>query len=283
MAGGPKHELEFFLLRYVPDAVNEEFVNFGVILIGESAGFAEVRLTRDWRKILCLDPGADIEVIQSIGNEIRVRLKEPGSRADLMYRIQDLSSNVVQISARKGCLADDPAEELGVLAKMYLEPPSLRAGKRVPSARQRIVSAIRSSFEKEGIWGLIQKDIAVERYTYPGDPLKIDCLYETKSVAMSSAAVIKMFQAVALSASVDTAKTLAYSYPLLDSGIKSQIWQNDNRKAETVMTAIVENNLDMTDPAILFALGAMERANIATVAVSELPEIAQTARRELVV
>ena len=38
-------ELEFFLLRYVPDAVKDEFVNIGIVMIESSAngaGFADV-------------------------------------------------------------------------------------------------------------------------------------------------------------------------------------------------------------------------------------------------
>ena len=45
-------QLEFFLLRYVPDAVKDEFVNIGVVMLepgANGAGFADVRFTRDWR------------------------------------------------------------------------------------------------------------------------------------------------------------------------------------------------------------------------------------------
>ena len=34
MAASDRHELGFFLLRYVPDAVKEEFVNIGVVIVG---------------------------------------------------------------------------------------------------------------------------------------------------------------------------------------------------------------------------------------------------------
>src|ERR1039458_2332077 len=50
-------QCEFFLLRYVPDAVKDEFVNLGVVLYepgkagSAQAGFADVRFTRDWRRV----------------------------------------------------------------------------------------------------------------------------------------------------------------------------------------------------------------------------------------
>ena len=52
-------QLEFFLLRYVPDAVKGEFINFGVVLL-EPGGGGEIRLLKDWRRLLCADPDADL-------------------------------------------------------------------------------------------------------------------------------------------------------------------------------------------------------------------------------
>ena len=37
-----KRKLEFFLLRYVPDAVKGEFVNFGLVTIGDGTNGAEL-------------------------------------------------------------------------------------------------------------------------------------------------------------------------------------------------------------------------------------------------
>jgi hypothetical protein len=47
----------FFVLRYAPDAVKNEFVNIGLVLL-PPAGSAQVRFTRDWSRVLCLDPEA---------------------------------------------------------------------------------------------------------------------------------------------------------------------------------------------------------------------------------
>ena len=70
-----RKQLEFFLLRYVPDAVKGEFVNFGLVTIENGAGrgqrFADVRFTKDWRRVLCLDPQADLEMLAALEREIR--------------------------------------------------------------------------------------------------------------------------------------------------------------------------------------------------------------------
>jgi hypothetical protein len=63
--GHGRRNCEFQLLRYVPDAVRNEYVHIGVILReqGSKAG-AEVRFTRDWRRVRCLDPGADTALLE---------------------------------------------------------------------------------------------------------------------------------------------------------------------------------------------------------------------------
>src|SRR5512141_910566 len=72
------HEFEFFLLRYVPDAVKGEFVNVGVVMLERASsggGFTGVRFARDWRRVRCLDPDVDIEVFDALEADIRARLQ----------------------------------------------------------------------------------------------------------------------------------------------------------------------------------------------------------------
>lgn len=71
-------QCEFFLLRYVADAVKEEFVNIGVGVIDPASGYADLRLTRDWRRVRCMDPAADIELLQAMESELRERMHAGG-------------------------------------------------------------------------------------------------------------------------------------------------------------------------------------------------------------
>ena len=66
---------EFQLLRYVPDAVRNEYVHIGVILREEGNPRAEVRFTRDWRRVRCLDPVADTALLEGMETELRWRLQ----------------------------------------------------------------------------------------------------------------------------------------------------------------------------------------------------------------
>ena len=265
-----RRQLEFFLLRYVPDAVKDEFVNVGVVMVEAGAnggGFADVRFTRDWRRVRCLDPQADVEMLAALEREIREQLVTTHDREVLLRRLEDSFSNVIQLSPAKGCLAEDPAAEMETMASIYLETVKV-GGKGEVSGRQRILAAMRDAFEQAGVWGLMRKQIAVAEYTHKGDPLKIDYAYRPNGE-------IKMFQAVSLETDVDAAKVLAFSYPKIAEGVAKK------EKASAVLTAVVEDDLDRLDEAVLFALAILGQSRIRVAAVGEMAGIAEVARREL--
>src|SRR6202451_1074900 len=71
-------QCEFFVLRYVPDVVKGEFVNIGVVLLESGEGeetFTDLRLTRDWRRVRCIDPDADIGLLEALEQELRSKLQ----------------------------------------------------------------------------------------------------------------------------------------------------------------------------------------------------------------
>lgn len=269
-----KKQCEFFLLRYVPDAVKDEFVNIGVVLVeagGAPAGFADLRFTADWSRVRCLDPAADVEMLAALEADLRKGLTEIRERDGLLRKLNDSFSNTLQLSPVKACLAESPREELGRLAEMYLESRRSREEKtRAAAGRQAIFQSMRAAFEHAGVWRLPQmrKRIVVAQYTRSGDPLKLDCGYRPNGV-------VKLFHAVSLAAEVDSAKVLAFSFPLIAEGIRKK------EKAKTTLTAIVEDTLDRKDEAIAFALATFQSSHIAVAPAADLPRIAEAARREL--
>jgi hypothetical protein len=263
-------QCEFFLLRYVPDAVKDEFVNIGVVLVEPSAngaGFTELKFTRDWQRVKCLDPAADLEMLEGLEDDLRARLKETG-RTEFISSINESFSNVLQLSPGKACLTESPVEELGRLAEMYLERVRRPAGKAAAAGRQAILQHMREAFEQAGVWKLMRKRIAVSKYTYPGDPLKIDCGYRPNGE-------LKLFHAVSLAGDVDAAKVLAFTYPQIREGMARL------EKIKTLLTAIVEDGLNRTEEPIAFALDTLARSQIAVAAQAELPRLAKAARGEL--
>jgi Protein of unknown function (DUF3037) len=268
-------QCEFFLIRYVPDVVKGEFVNIGVLL--REAGRddrAVVRFTRDWSRVRCMDADADIGLLEALEGEIgaRLRMEAPGTKP-VMEVLEDTLANSVQMTGVKACLAENLPAEIEQLMRMYVEPLRVKT-ERKRTGRAAIAGAMRTEFERAGVWGLLRKRIAASLYTRAGDPMKIDCGYRPNGV-------IRMFQAVSLEGDVEAAKGLAYSAPELIEGVQRV------EAARLELTAVVEplrNVSDTEDEAMeryRFGVEAMERQEIRVVTLSDLARVAETARVEL--
>ncbi|NYF49992.1 DUF3037 domain-containing protein [Tunturiibacter gelidoferens] len=271
-------QCEFFLIRYVPDVVKGEFANIGVLL--REAGrddSAVVRFTRDWARVKCMDADADIGLLEALEGEIGARLRRMGKDAPgikpVMEILEDTLANSVQMTEVRACLAESLPAEIEQLMKMYVEPLKVKT-ERKRTGRAAIAGAMRTEFERAGVWGLMRKRIAASLYTRAGDPMKIDCGYRPNGV-------IRMFQAVSLEGDVEAAKGLAYSAPQLVEGVR----RVEGAKLE--LTAIVEPLRavsDTEDEAMeryRFGVEAMERQEIRVVTLNDLARVAETARVEL--
>jgi hypothetical protein len=271
-------QCEFFLIRYVPDVVKGEFANIGVLL--REAGRDEsavVRFTRDWARVKCMDADADIGLLEALEGEIGARLKTVGRDAPgikpVMEILEDTLANSVQMTEVRACLAESLPAEIEQLMKMYVEPLKVKT-ERKRTGRAAIAGAMRTEFERAGVWGLMRKRIAASLYTRSGDPMKIDCGYRPNGV-------IRMFQAVSLEGDVEAAKGLAYSAPQLMEGVQRV------ESARLELTAIVEPLRavsDTEDEALeryRFGVEAMERQEIRVVTLNDLARVAETARVEL--
>jgi hypothetical protein len=262
-----KLQCRFFLLRYSPDAIKNEFVNIGLVLLPPS-GAAEVRFTHDWSRVRCLDPQADIELLEALEADLREKLREMnGDREFILRRIHDSFSNALQPSEFQGCLAESAAAEADELARLYLDRPRRRQPREL-STRQTIYQKMRSEFESAGVWPLMWHDVPVSRYTRSGDPLKIDCGYSPNGT-------VKLFHAISLATDVNAAKILAFTFPQLSDGIRKA----EGKSAE--LTAVVEDDLPADDEPVNFARETLQQHSIIIAAAAELPRIAATAAQEL--
>jgi hypothetical protein len=276
---------EFQLLRYVPDAVRNEYVHIGVIL-REQRGLQTnspaaagpepplVRFTRDWRRVRCLDPEADTALLEGMESELQKRFAAD-PEGNLMRLLNESLSLSVQMTEAKAYLAESLPAGMEELMRLYVEPP---ARERIPrlSGRAGIQAKMRTEFERAGVWELLRKRIAASEYTRPGDPLRIDVGYRPNGV-------IRMFHAVSLEPGVETAKVLAFSAAGLRAGVERV------EKASLELTAVIEPaaRLGASDeePERLemyrFGVETMEEHQIQVLTTSDLGRVAETARREL--
>ena len=262
-----RQQCSFFLLRYVPDAVKNEFVNIGLVLL-PPGGDAELRFTHDWSRVRCLDAEADVELLGALESDLRGQLHGLNAgRESILRRIQDSFSNALQPSEIKACLAESPALEADELARLYLERPHRRA-QREPSARQIIRERMQQEFEKVGVWPLMWHNVEAAKYTRKGDPLKIDCGYSPNGT-------VKLFHALAIETDPNSAKVLAFSYPPLADGIL----KIESKRAD--LAAVVDDDLPTDEEQTSFALDILRSQRIRIVPISHMPGEAQNAASEM--
>ena len=288
-SGSQRRACEFHLLRYVPDAVRNEYVHIGVILREQgSQEAAEVKFTRDWRRVRCLDPDADTALLEGMESELRRRFQAQPD-GNLMRLLNESLSLSVQMTESKAYLAESLPAGMDELMKMYGDPPPREHMPRL-SGRAAIQARMRAEFERAGVWELLRKRIAASEYTRPGDPLRIDVGYRPngmnhpadKDPSVGTPA-IRMFHAVSLEPGVEMAKVLAFSAAGLRAGVERV------EKAQLELTAVIEPaaRLGATgeEPERLemyrFGVETMEENQIRVLTTSDLVRVAETARREL--
>ncbi len=288
-SGDQRRECEFQLLRYVPDAVRNEYVHIGVILREQgSSEPAQVRFTHDWRRVRCLNPEADTALLEGMESELRRRF-EAEPEGNLMRLLSESLSLSVQMTEPKAYLAESLPAGMEELMRLYVEPPPREKTQRL-SGRAAIQARMRTEFERAGVWELVRKRIAASEYTRPGDPLRIDVGYRpnglrhpTDEDLSAGTQFIRMFHAVSLEPGVEMAKVLAFSAAGLRAGVERV------EKAQLELTAVIEPaaKLGATDeePDRLemyrFGVETMEEHLIRVLTTSDLGRVAETARREL--
>jgi len=274
-----RRECEFQLIRYAPLGLRNEFVHVGVLLreqgpFQDAKPRLELRFTRDWRRVRCLDPDADTSLLEGMESELRSRLgNDPDGK--LMRIVEESFSNNVQVTEAKAYLAESLPAGIEELMRIYVDPPKRERLPRL-SGRAAIQSTMRAEFEHAGVWDLLRKRIAASDYTRPGDPLRIDAGYRPNGI-------IKMFHAVSLEPGLDLAKVLAFSAAALRTGVERV------EKAGLELTAIVEPvskiagaEQDSERLAMYrFGVETMEEAQIRVLTTADMNRVAETARRDL--
>jgi hypothetical protein len=270
-------QLEFYVLRYVPYVVKGDYLSIGVFLVEprpNGFGFADVRMTSDWRHVHCLDKQVDIEVLQALEADIRTQLQHSQDVGMLLHKLDDSFANLIQVSPKGVCLAEDPVRELKTLCSIYLEEPSsdiMPAAAHPKSEHAMILAGIEDALTRAGIWGLrIEKVKAVEYTKKTGDSLVFDFGYVVGSE-------VRFFQAVPLKTNVNQliAVNIAHRFPKVADCIHTK---NGSR---ALLTAVVADDLDRTNPEIEFALDAFKDNNVKVATVADMPSIANETRQDL--
>jgi len=265
-----KKKLEYFLLRYVPDAVKGEFVNFGLVAIEhkeDGAELVDVRITKDWGRVRCLDPDADLDLLSGIERAIREEVGFKRTQLTFFRKMEDSFSGIVQVSGVMPALTEQlQAVETETVAKMFLETVRARRTQE-PSGRRKILETMRDAFEDAGVMPFLNS-VPTEPYTKAGDPFAFDFGYNTGKE-------MRLFHAVSMKASVDAAVMLAARFPKIAPAMAQRT------EVPPILTAVVVAGLDRSRNEVGFALEMMQESQIVVAETSEMAALAERARVEL--
>ncbi len=261
-----KRQLELYLLRLVPHALRDDFMTVGVVVMEPGGGFAEVRFTRDWKRVECFAPEIELEHLERLEAAVRAELKSIRGREDLLKLLEERFGSEFDVGPVKGIEAVDPAAEMMVLDRDYLAP--MQAAERARRlGRLGIVGRMEEAFAEVGVLGLLQRDIAMTEFTGANDPFQIDFGFRVGTS-------LKMFHALALNLSREPAVTLAYRYARIQEGLRK-------RGEAALLTAIVSEDAARRREDIASGLGMLRANEIVVRDVGEMAAIADEVRREL--
>jgi hypothetical protein len=253
-------------IRYMPDRYAKEVFNLGVLLVDASSGYAQVRFTHNERRLRCLDPMVDMEMIRDFEAAFRERV-DAGNALDPKF-LNDFESwgpDCLKISIDSPIATDDLDETMRWLANKLLKP-RMRPENGPARANKGIRQALRNAFESDPeLRPFFQTKIKVSDYV-PGDPLLIDCGYEAGKI-------FKMFHAVPLDKSAKTVKELALSYPMYRDGFVN------NRSFTPQLVAVIPDNPPAEQKA--FADRVFGGCQIELRPQNELPALMDEARKDL--
>jgi hypothetical protein len=176
------------VLRYTPNLVRDEWVNIGILLFHTSTGDHRVRLIdeeEEYRRVRRIHPQVDEKMLRELRNDFEDRFHFSASAAGngrggwqhLLAKLDDTLSNALQLSPQRGVLTPDIDKELERLYADHVGLPqgSTRVG--APSSRARVRSYCSQVFRQARLWDRLEKSVRAERWTLPGDPLRIDYSY----------------------------------------------------------------------------------------------------------
>jgi hypothetical protein len=200
MAGqGSLKSCSYYLVRYVPHAEREEFLNIGLFLHSAEEQFLDCLFTRDLRRVKRFHPQADLEFLRDLQGYFEQQIQQhEDNLPGFLEGMKQSLSHVIQLAPERSVLAAEPQAQLPQLFQRLVgerqsDAPAADTRMRI---KQRFVEALR----RAGVWGdpRFEKRIPAEPLTHPGDPFHFDFGYRPPIAAGKPNGHLKLVHALSL-------------------------------------------------------------------------------------
>src|SRR5260370_3837151 len=177
------------ILRYTPNLVRDEWVNIGVLLFDPGTGERRMRLIEErdeYNRVRRIHPQADETLLRALRDDLEDRFQSAspngsnGGNANwqqLLGKWDETLSNALQLAPQKGVF---PADLDAELQPLYPDTVAMqRAPSRVgaPGSRAQMRSYCSQVFRQSRLSDRIEKSVRASEFTFPGDPMRLDCIY----------------------------------------------------------------------------------------------------------
>lgn len=172
----------YWVVRYTPNLVRDEWLNVGVLLLDPARKRFAARFIEEngeFGRIERLHPNSDLAVLRSLDRHFETVVGGAEDPVAYLAKLGDTLSNVVQLSPERGLLASDFDAELDRLYQQHVAPPR-RTGaiaRLVANSRGWILSRMGEVLRAAGLAGRLDRRVPVAEFTYRGDPLRLDYAY----------------------------------------------------------------------------------------------------------
>ena len=263
-------QCQYFLVRYVPDVVTQEYINIGLFLFCRAEQFLDCMFSDDFRRITRFHAQADTQFLKELQSHFEQQIAE--HEADLEGYIREMQqsySNLIQLSPLRACLTADLSAQLRDLFDRHVGAPLTGAPKQ--DTRMRIKHRMTESLRRCGVLDrkLFERRIPASRWTAAGDPFFFDFGYKPLEQAGKPNGRLKLIHTLSLQRDNERAKALKWTFDRV------------LEKESSHLTVGHEDILDPDHPIVRSSQDILQGEHIRLVPVSGFDEYAQSIRAEL--
>lgn len=260
------HTLTYRVVRYTPNLVRDEWVNIGILLADSARGRIATRLVEEpgeIARVRRLHPAADEDLLRALPRDFEAQLAAAGDPSAFVEKLDETLSNVVQLSPQKGVLAEDFDAELDRLYRDHVAPPRRARAGIFENTRAWIRTRINDVFRRNRLLERLDRNVRVEEFTQPGDPLRLDYAYRMNGKR-------GYLHALSLTRDPAQAKVLAFTAGCIREKVKSVEFaavteldpEPGNDRHRFVARLFAEENIEIVPIARLDALASRLRPRL---------------------
>ena len=263
-------ECSYFLVRYVPDVVKQEFINIGLFLFCSGEQFLDCLFSDDFRRINRFHAQADTQFLKELQRHFEEQIGEHEKDLEGYVReMQQSYSNLIQLSPPRTCLTTDLRAQLQDLFERYVG--ARLAGPTEQDTRMRIKQRMTESLRRYGVLehNLFEKRIPASQWTAVGDPFVFDFGYKPPTQTGRPNGRLKLIHTLSLQRDPQLVEALKWTFDrVLD-------------KDSCHLTVGHEDKPDSSNAVVRFSKDVLQHEHIRLVPVSGFDEYAQSIRAEL--